>query len=254
MPVYKEIYDGPPRGYTGSYSKKRYIAIHNTSNDAPARNEASYAKRRTDSVSSHYYVDGTDLIQSLNTDYRAWHAGSSTGNTYAIAYEIVGTNSKSREWWLKNVDWDALAKSIARDMKHFGIENRRLTASQMKDGKSTGIVTHDDMRRAWGGTTHTDPGSNFPMDHLMAKVNTYLNGDDDDVSAKDVFEYEIKNTVTGKEDVKFQTYVQSINRDLYEVKKTVEKLAATPPGSVAISDEQLERVLRKVLGSVDNVQ
>lgn len=37
-----------------------------------------------------------------------------------------------------------------------------------------------------------------------------------------------------------------------DLKAQVEKLSATPPGTVAISDDQLERVLRKVVGSVDN--
>lgn len=175
MPIYSAIYDGPPNGYTATKTKKRYIVIHNTANDAPAQNEASYAKRRTDSVSSHYYVDGKEVIQSLNTDYKAWHAGSSTGNSYGIAYEVVGTNAKSRTWWLANVAWDKLAKQVATDMRQFGIKNRHLTIAQMRDGVSTGIVTHDDMRRAWGGTTHTDPGANFPMDYLIKKVNEYLN-------------------------------------------------------------------------------
>lgn len=256
MPIYSEIYNGPPNGYTATRTNKRYIAIHNTSNNASAYNEASYAKRRTDGVSSHYYADNSVVIQSLNTDYKAWHAGSSTGNAYAIAYEIVGTNDKSRTWWLNNVNWDKVAKCIARDMKQFGIKNQHLTITQMKDGSSTGIVTHDDMRRAWGGTTHTDPGSNFPMDHLIAKVNYYLNGEDD-VSAQEVFDFKIYNPVT-KTEVPFKTYVQSINREVYEqgdditeLKAAVAKIAATPPGTVVISDEQLERVLRKVIGSVD---
>jgi hypothetical protein len=33
---------------------------------------------------------------------------------------------------------------------------------------------HDDMRRAWGGTTHTDPGGGFPWDRLFAAVNEHL--------------------------------------------------------------------------------
>lgn len=175
MPVYKNIYDGPPRGYGSNKTKKRYIAIHNTSNSAPAVNEASYAKRRTDSVSSHYYVDKDRLIQSLDTDLRAWHAGSSQGNNYAISYEFVGTNSKSRDWWLKNIDWDKVAKQIATDMKHFGIANRQLTSAQMRAGNVTGIVTHNQMSTVWGGSTHNDPGPNFPMDHLIKKINQYLN-------------------------------------------------------------------------------
>lgn len=275
MPIYKDIYNGPPRGYTATKTKKRYIAIHNTSNDAPARNEASYAKNRTDSVSSHYYVDGKDLIQSLNTDYKAWHAGSGTGNSYAISYEIVGTNSKSRDWWLKNVNWDKLAKQIATDMKEFGIKNQHLTIAQMRDGKSTGIVTHDDMRRAWGGTTHTDPGSNFPMDHLIAKVNQYLNGEDEDMDYATFLTYYKKaiadDAVEARDRAISWQYAgggieagksalnvfNDIHEAVKELKKDVDALKVTEvtgPVNVTVSDEQLERVLRKVLGSVDGVE
>ena len=169
MPVYSSIYDGPPNNYGATKTKKKWIVIHNTSNDAPATNEASYAKRRTDSVSSHYYVDNQRIIQSLNTDYRAFHVGSSTGNSGGIAYEITGVNAKSRSWWLGNVRWDLLAAQIRKDCAAHGITPRLLSVSEIKAGK-TGIMTHDQARRAWGGTDHTDPGPGFPMDHLLDLV------------------------------------------------------------------------------------
>jgi hypothetical protein len=48
------------------------------------------------------------------------------------------------------------------------------------------FYSHDDMRRAWGGTTHTDPGANFPWDKLFAVVNAALGQteEDDDVFCK----------------------------------------------------------------------
>lgn len=178
-PEYPDIpFKGPPRSYSSAGADKRYVAIHNTANDASTSDEAAYAKVRTDGVSSHYYVDATSLVQSLRTEYRAHHAGSSTGNTYAIAYEITGTNSKSRAWWLANVQWDLLARQIARDCKRWGIVPRTLTIAQMKDGHTSGIVTHDQMRQAWGGTTHTDPGPGFPLDYLIERVQQYMEGDD----------------------------------------------------------------------------
>ena len=170
-PEYSDVpFDGPPRSYSTSQYDKRYIAIHNTSNDATAEAEANYAQTRTDSVSSHYYVDNNSIVQSLRTQYGANHAGSSTGNHHAIAYEITGTNDKTRNWWLDNVDWELLSRQIARDCQKHAIDVRTLTVAQMQDGHSTGIVTHDQMRLAWGGTTHTDPGPNFPMDHLIQMI------------------------------------------------------------------------------------
>lgn len=171
MPIYRDIYDGPPNGYTDRRSAKRFIVVHNTANDAPARNEASYAKRRTDDVSSHYYADDEQVLQSLDTDLGAWHVGSPTGNRQGISYEITGTNGKNRNWWLGNVAWRPLAACIARDCKHFGIKPQLLTIDQIQSGRHTGIITHNQARLAWGGTDHTDPGPHFPMDYLVDLVN-----------------------------------------------------------------------------------
>jgi hypothetical protein len=192
MPIYAPIYNGPPKHYTERLTQKRYIAIHNTSNTnlASAEAEASYAKRRLDSVSAHYYVDPDSIVQSLNTNWRAWHAGSTQGNDDGIAYEYVGLNSKSRAWWLANIAWDLAARQTAIDCRTWNIEPRALTLSEIRAGVKTGFITHNQMRQAWGGTTHDDPGDNFPMDHLITLTKKYLDnseGIDDDMSAEDMW-------------------------------------------------------------------
>ena len=161
--------------YKDSDGRKYGIAIHNTSNDASAADEASYATRRTDGISSHFYVDKHQVIQSLDTSARAGHAGSSEGNQNAVAVEIVGTNGKSRDWWLKNVCWDELGKVLAAVCKTYGIAVRRASVAEMKKNpKVKAFYSHNDMRQAWGGTTHDDPGPNFPWDKLFASVNAAL--------------------------------------------------------------------------------
>lgn len=180
MPVYSSIYSGPPRRYGSSPTNKKYITIHNTSNarDASAEDEASYAKNRTDGTSSHYYVDRDSIVQSLNTDLRANHVGSTTGNNTGISYEITGTNSKTRAWWMDNVAWGLLVKQIRIDCAEHGITPRLLTVDQIKAGSLTGIITHNQARLAWGGTDHTDPGANFPLDHLIALLEGTTEEDD----------------------------------------------------------------------------
>jgi N-acetyl-anhydromuramyl-L-alanine amidase AmpD len=157
-------------------------AIHNTSNTATAAGEASYATRRTDGVSSHFYHDKVEVIQSLDTNSKAGHAGSSTGNNNALCSEITGLNSWTRAQWLASVNWDETGEVIAYTLTHdpdfVGFQIRRASVQEMKDNpKVKAFYSHDDMRRAWGGTTHTDPGSNFPWDKLFASVNKYLGGD-----------------------------------------------------------------------------
>lgn len=182
MAIYPAIYAGPPRWYGNTRTDKRYIAIHNTANDASAEGEMSYARRRDDSVSTHYFVDNDSIVQALDTNLRAYHAGSSAGNSLAIAYEITGTNGKSRTWWLANVAWPLLARQIAVDCREHDIEPRLLTVAEIEAGKLTGIITHDQMRQAWGGTTHTDPGPNFPLDHLLELVRAEMGDIDMDLN------------------------------------------------------------------------
>jgi peptidoglycan hydrolase-like protein with peptidoglycan-binding domain len=165
--------------YPDRDGRKYGIAIHNTSNDASDSGEASYARRRTDGVSSHLYVDGDSVTQSLDTVARAGHAGSSEGNDHAIAVEITGGNGKSRAWWLANVDWVELGRVLARVIRaHWpdgSFQVRRASIAQMRaNPRVRAFYGHDDMRRAWGGTTHTDPGPNFPWDRLFEVVDAAL--------------------------------------------------------------------------------
>jgi hypothetical protein len=167
MPIYQAIYDGPPRWYGNTRTSKTYIAIHSTENSASAEAEADYAQRRDDSTSSHYYVDANSIVQSLDTDLRAFHAGSRSGNDKAIAYELTGRAAWSRSQWLGAVAWPLLATQIRLDCAAHNIVPRDLSVAQIQAGSLTGIITHNEMRLAWGGTDHTDPGPNFPMDHLI---------------------------------------------------------------------------------------
>lgn len=165
--------------YSDADGKHYGIAIHNTSNDASDEDEASYAKRRTDNVSSHLYVDGDSVTESLSLEARAGHAGSSAGNDHALSVEITGFNSWSRDKWLSSVDWTELAAALAwiiqNDPDFKGFQVRRASVSEMKaNPRVQAFYSHNDMRLAWGGTTHTDPGPNFPWDKLMSSVSAAL--------------------------------------------------------------------------------
>ncbi|MFI6229904.1 N-acetylmuramoyl-L-alanine amidase [Micromonospora echinospora] len=169
--------------YDDRDGQKFGIAIHATDNTASAEAESVYATRRTDGVSSHFYVDADSIVQSLDTTARAGHAGSSTGNENAIAVEITGRSSSSRQWWLENVAWDRLAEVLAVVCRYYDIAPRRATVAEMKaNPKVRAFYGHNDMRLAWGGTTHTDPGTNFPWDHLLTKVEQALNQSEDDMT------------------------------------------------------------------------
>lgn len=165
--------------YTDKDGRHYGWCIHNTSNDASDEGEASYAARRTDGVSSHFYHDKDSVTQSLDTGDKAGHVGSTEGNENSLASEFTGSNGKSRAWWLANVDWEETGRVMAYVLTHdpdfAGFQVRRASVAEMKaNPKVKAFYGHDDCRRAWGGTTHTDPGPGFPWDRLFEVVNAAL--------------------------------------------------------------------------------
>jgi hypothetical protein len=165
--------------YRDGDARKYGIAIHNTSNNASDTAEASYATRRPDGVSSHFYVDGDSITQSIDTYDRAGHAGSTHGNDHGISVEITGANGWSRDQWLRGVAWDKLGRVLAAVIRYHwpdgSFQVRHASVAEMRaNPKVKALYGHNDMRQAWGSTTHTDPGPHFPWDRLTSAINAAL--------------------------------------------------------------------------------
>ena len=66
------------------------ISIHNTYNNASAKNEISYMKSNNNKVSFHIAVDDVEAIQGLPLDRNSWSCGdgSGQGNINHISIEI----------------------------------------------------------------------------------------------------------------------------------------------------------------------
>ena len=80
-----------PYGMTASR-----IVVHNTANDAPARNEIAYMISNNQEVSFHYAVDDKEVVQGIPENRNAWHCGdgaSGVGNRQGIAIEICYSKS-----------------------------------------------------------------------------------------------------------------------------------------------------------------
>ena len=55
------------------------IVVHNTENDASARNEISYMTNNDNEISFHYAVDDNEIVQGIEEFRNAWHAGDGNG-------------------------------------------------------------------------------------------------------------------------------------------------------------------------------
>lgn len=76
--------------------KPTRIVVHNTYNDASAKNEIAYMIRNNNEVSFHYAVDDKEVVQGILENRNAWHSGdggNGKGNREGIAIEICYSKS-----------------------------------------------------------------------------------------------------------------------------------------------------------------
>ena len=153
-----------------------------------AENTANYFATLPDGrvVSSHYCVDNDSVIQCVRLGDVAWTVGNTAGNYRGINWEFAGFARQTREQWLDDFGlamFRQAAPYIRADAEKYGIPLKRCSVDDLK-ARRKGITSHNDLRLAYGGTTHTDPGPNFPWDVFMQIIQ------EDDVSAQDVWKYD----------------------------------------------------------------
>lgn len=76
--------------------KPTRIVVHNTANDASARNEIAYMISNNQEVSFHYAVDDKEVVQGIPENRNAWHCGDGAngkGNREGVAIEICYSKS-----------------------------------------------------------------------------------------------------------------------------------------------------------------
>ena len=97
MQIIKNIVTKDKYGVKCPYSMKpSRIVVHNTANDASARNEIAYMISNNQEVSFHYAVDDKEVVQGIPEDRNAWHSGDGehgTGNREGVAIEICYSKS-----------------------------------------------------------------------------------------------------------------------------------------------------------------
>lgn len=166
-----------------SYAKGRpdgppiWIIIHDmeaSEHSGRAENTAEYFRTLPDgrSVSSHYTVDNDSVVQCVKLADTAFTVGNRPGNYRGINWEFSGFASQTGGEWLDPFGvamFNQAAPYIRADAARFNIPLVRRTVAELK-AFTPGVTSHNDMRLAFGGTSHTDPGPNFPWDYFMALI------------------------------------------------------------------------------------
>lgn len=122
------------------------IVVHNTANDASARNEIQYMINNRNEVSYHYAVDDKEIVQGIPENRNAWHAGdggNGVGNRQGIAIEICYSKSGGARFDAAEV---LAAKFIASKLKEKGWGIDKVTKHQDYSNK---YCPHRTLDKGW---------------------------------------------------------------------------------------------------------
>lgn len=158
-----------------------FVTIHDAETplrDSYARSIAEYFERGPAAgTSAHHMIGPRSWYQLLPENVVAYAAGPK-GNTRGIHIEQTGTASLTRAGWT-TPDGLAQIERVAQCAREacdtWGIPKRWATDAQLRaaaagQAGAGGLVTHKQISRVVGGTTHSDPEPNYPGDLLLAAI------------------------------------------------------------------------------------
>ena len=120
---------------------------------------------------AHYTVDPESTTHSVPEATACAHAGAAS-RLGSVGIEMCGY---SADQWTDAAHQATMrrAADLAREVAaRWGVPLVRLSAADLKAGKRDGYTYHRDVTASLGGTSHTDPGPNFPY----AKMHELLTG------------------------------------------------------------------------------
>jgi hypothetical protein len=146
-------------------------ALYDTAAEAVGR----YFESAASGGSSQWGLDNSGPIQQYLSRYVIpW--GAPNANADGLHAELMGMASWTRAQWFSKArgTLNRCAWLIAYqhdDLKKHGVSLpiRTLTDAQLRAG-AHGVTTHRQVTRALGGGTHTDPGTGFPLDWVIAQA------------------------------------------------------------------------------------
>ena len=123
----------------------RRIVVHNTANDASARNEIAYMTNNDYETSFHYAVDDVEIVQGIEENRNAWHAGdgNGVGNREGIGIEICYSLSGGERFDRAE---DNAVDLIVDIINRYGFSIEQVTKHQDYSGK---YCPHRTLDNGW---------------------------------------------------------------------------------------------------------
>jgi N-acetyl-anhydromuramyl-L-alanine amidase AmpD len=154
------------------------IVIHTMENDEKpdgAENVARwFAGTTAPRASAHYCIDNNSIVQCVRDQDVAWHAPGANHN--GLGFEHAGRASQADSLWndaYSKAELGLSATLAARKCKQYNIPAVWLDIADVKAGKR-GITSHNNVSKAFGLSSHWDPGPNFPAGRYVARVQQIL--------------------------------------------------------------------------------
>jgi hypothetical protein len=184
------LYIGPPRNYGPQTNKPIHrVVIHSTVSPCEpggARAIARYFQTTTRDASAHYITDPGETIQGLFDSWVGYAAPPNEHSLHVEMCDIPGPvpNDKpgSARWkalrrvwrWVRPNQRAMLRRTAsltARACLAYDVPIKWLTAADLRAGRR-GITSHANVSKAWGQTTHWDPGW-WPRVRFMRLTRRY---------------------------------------------------------------------------------
>lgn len=165
-------YLGPPAHYSSGTNKPiSRIVIHSTVSPTVAggaRSIAAYFKKDSAGGSAHYVVDPAEVVQTAYDSWIAWHAPP---NPRSLGVELCDMPNQDVARWN-----DAAHAAMLKRAAHlvaglclaYNVPIRHVGPLGLKLGRK-GICGHVDVSKAFGQSTHWDPGA-FPWTKFIGMV------------------------------------------------------------------------------------
>lgn len=126
----------------------QYVTIHNTYNDASARNEIAYMSGNTSVTGYHVAIDDVEAVQAIPFSRNAFHAGDGqgNGNRKSIGIEICYSKSGGTRYYEAEAN---AVEYVAGVLKQYGWGIDRIKWHRDWSGKHCPHRMIDEGRLDW---------------------------------------------------------------------------------------------------------
>jgi hypothetical protein len=176
----------PARAHGGTLRQQRLWVCHSTEGPMSRGNARALAGPNwfggPAGTSAHAIFDPREGVEMVKPNIVAYHVGPG-GNGISLGSEHCGKVTLTKAQWLSADGTEMLrcsARWTAQYCHRFNIEPRWGKLPELAAGGHL-MCTHNDIRLVFGGTTHSDPGPNFPYGQYQEWVQDFYHGREDDV-------------------------------------------------------------------------